>query len=160
MSEKIFVEIKKNDIAITIKTIAQTNVKVANVVLPTNIAHNLLQNLDYVHAGHTGFQDTLVSGINIKTIGGVSVLGNGDLPIVGSYYSKTFLISDWVNQVNVYYTQLITHDLNTLTPQTTIYNGTYLINVDNIEIIDANNIRIYTLYSPDGRFDGSIIMSI
>lgn len=47
-------------------------------------AHNNLTDLDYASSGHTGFQETLVSGTNIKTINGTTILGSGDLIISGS----------------------------------------------------------------------------
>jgi len=43
--------------------------------------HSLLSKLDYASAAHTGFQPTLVSGTNIKTINSNSLLGSGDLAI-------------------------------------------------------------------------------
>jgi hypothetical protein len=36
-------------------------------------------NLDYANSGHTGFQPTLVSGANIKTVNGTSLLGSGNI---------------------------------------------------------------------------------
>lgn len=53
--------------------------------------HALLSNLDYASSGHTGFQDTLISGTNIKTINGASILGSGDLTVGGSYTFSTGL---------------------------------------------------------------------
>lgn len=52
--------------------------------------HALLSNLDYASAGHTGFQPTLVSGTNIKTVNGSSLLGSGDLSVsAGSGITRT-----------------------------------------------------------------------
>jgi len=51
--------------------------------------HSLLSSLDYASAGHTGFQPTLVSGTSIKTVGGVTLLGSGDIGIIGSAYGGT-----------------------------------------------------------------------
>lgn len=45
--------------------------------------HSELDNLDYEHSGHTGFQPTLVSGQNIKTINNQSILGTGNINIEG-----------------------------------------------------------------------------
>jgi hypothetical protein len=41
--------------------------------------HAALSNLDFASAGHTGFQAALVSGTNIKTVNGKTILGSGDL---------------------------------------------------------------------------------
>lgn len=45
--------------------------------------HSELDNLDYEHSGHTGFQPALVSGQNIKTINNQSLLGSGNITIEG-----------------------------------------------------------------------------
>ena len=45
--------------------------------------HSELDNLDYEHSGHTGFQPTLESGTNIKTINNQSILGEGNIEIAG-----------------------------------------------------------------------------
>lgn len=47
--------------------------------------HARLTHLDYERSGHTGFQPTLESGTNIKTINGNSILGSGNLDIEGGY---------------------------------------------------------------------------
>ncbi len=49
-----------------------------------NKNHSALTQLDYASAGHTGFQPTLVSTTNIKSINGASILGAGDLTVTGS----------------------------------------------------------------------------
>lgn len=43
--------------------------------------HSALSQLDYASAGHTGFQPTLVSGTNIKTINSTTVLGSGNFSL-------------------------------------------------------------------------------
>ena len=60
----------------------------ADITLIVMRNHASLENLDYEHSGHTGFassadlagkQDALVSGTNIKTVNGASILGSGNV---------------------------------------------------------------------------------
>lgn len=53
-----------------------------NVIVGSGTSdHSKLRNLDYDSAGHTGFQKSLVSGENIKTINNESILGSGNIDI-------------------------------------------------------------------------------
>jgi hypothetical protein len=92
-----------SDVNVTVSTTATVNATVTNAI-PINVSlvgaqaqgtydHSQLQNLDYAHANHTGFQPTLVSGTNIKTINGASVLGNGDLPVTADLWTKRMFLN-------------------------------------------------------------------
>ena len=76
--------------------------------------------------------------------------------ITSGGFTDTFVIADWVNLSNVYYTLTFIHNLGTLYPQVELLNGSYQVRVDQVEIVDANSVKIYVIYSPDGRFNGSI----
>ena len=54
------------------------------------IVYALLKN--YVRTSTAGKQDLLVSGENIKTINGASLLGSGDIQIVAT--ETTFIVTD------------------------------------------------------------------
>jgi hypothetical protein len=72
---------------VNIKTINnQSIVGSGNVTLTGSVEgadHSALDNLAFADAGHTGFQASLVSGTNIKTINGESILGSGNLVVTG-----------------------------------------------------------------------------
>ena len=74
----------------------------------------------------------------------------------GGEYTQTFAKTDWVAVSNTWYTILITHDLNNLIPLVDIYSGADMVGVDTVEIVDANSLKIYVPFLPDGRFNGSI----
>jgi hypothetical protein len=70
-------------------------------------------------------QDILISTKNIKTINGVSLLGNGDLPISGdlsNYYTKTeinkliadfeYALTNFMSDMGKFHDQLITINMN------------------------------------------------
>lgn len=85
---------------------------------------------DHVHPTDTSKQDTLVSGTNIKTINGNSILGSGDLAVGGSiqcHIGETVTAADygtyWSLQLN--YPSLI--DETTL-PLSILFEGIYWIN--------------------------------
>lgn len=63
----------------------------ADVGSETNYARG-----DHVHPSDTSKQDTLVSGTNIKTINGNSVLGSGDLAVGGSVTSTDVPTADTI----------------------------------------------------------------
>lgn len=71
-------------------------------------------------------------------------------------FTDTFVISEWVNLSNVYYTLTFVHNLGTLYPQIELINGSYQVRVDQVEIVDANSVKVYVTHSPDGRFNGAI----
>jgi hypothetical protein len=62
------------------------------------LSHAVLGNLDYATSGHTGFQATLVSATNIKSINSASILASGDLslqtPLVNSAGLSTAIGGD------------------------------------------------------------------
>lgn len=85
--------------------------------------HTELTHLDYASSGHTGFQPTLVSGTNIKTINSTSLLGSGDLAIsaspagatgniqynnAGAFGASDFLTWDATNKIHRVYGALDT----------------------------------------------------
>ena len=51
-------------------------------------------------SGLTGKQDTLVSGVNIKTINGASILGSGDIAVAGSESDPIYAASSWYSTTN------------------------------------------------------------
>lgn len=55
---------------------------IKNITSNAIINHSELSELDYASAEHTGFQPTLVSGTNIKTINGASILSAGNLTLL------------------------------------------------------------------------------
>ena len=51
---------------------------------------------DHVHPSDTSKQDTLVSGTNIKTVGGQSLLGSGNIDAGGALsFTVTLLAANW-----------------------------------------------------------------
>lgn len=76
--------------------------------------------------------------------------------ITSGGYTNTFVIADWVNLASIYYTLTFTHNLGTLYPQVELLNGSFQVRADQVEIVDANSVKAYVTYSPDGRFNGSI----
>lgn len=63
-----------------------------NWILAAVGAHNLLSNLPFTESGHTGFQEELSSGVNIKTLNGESLLGSGNIVVnvdLSNYYTKS-----------------------------------------------------------------------
>lgn len=65
---------------------------------------------DHVHPHDTSKQDTLVSGTNIKTINGESILGSGDLTVSGGGGSTLTLYTNY-NCSNLYVDSALTTSL-------------------------------------------------
>lgn len=114
-------------------TIART----ANIPDISNLANKDLSNLSAT--GEAKFQAPLVSGTNIKTINGNSLLGSGDITIQGgvSYTASCPAITP----VDGVATWAITHSLGTENIQATLYSGGNEI-VKNVSITSANAVSI------------------
>jgi hypothetical protein len=108
-----------------------------------------------------GKQATLVSGTNIKTVGGASILGAGDLPIsteAGKYGCSVWKEGDAVNPVTgtVAGYNVTWHNdgqLNTTTGEYTVpVTGLYAIDFDALKHNDnaASEARLYKNGSPTG----------
>lgn len=87
----------------TIDNSAVTNAKVATGIDAVKIADGSVTNTEFQYIGgltsdaqtqFAGKQATLVSGTNIKTINGTTILGAGDLVVSGGGGSGTFLLDD------------------------------------------------------------------
>ena len=89
---------------------------------------------DAVNEGKQGKQDTLVSGTNIKTINGASVLGSGDLTVSGSGAS-------WGNITGTLSSQ---SDLQTALndKQATLVSGTSIKTVNGNSLLGSGNLTI------------------
>jgi len=90
-----------------------------------------------------GKQDTLVSGTNIKTVGGNSLLGSGniDFPTVDSSLSTS--------STNAVQNKVITSALNG--KQETLVSGTNIKTINNNSILGSGNIDIDSLPSQSGK---------
>lgn len=86
-----------------------------------------------VAAGRAGKQDTLVSGTNIKTINGASVLGTGDLTVSSS--------ASWGSITGTLSSQ---SDLNTALSgkQDTLVSGTSIKTINSASILASGNINM------------------
>lgn len=81
-----------------------------------------------VAAGRAGKQDTLVSGTNIKTINGASVLGEGDLTVTGSGNPTTIssVTGIGVNGLNNTTSATVLIPANSIATNNTIYIKAYI----------------------------------
>lgn len=88
---------------------------------------------DAVAAGRAGKQDTLVSGTNIKTINGTSVLGSGDLTVSSS--------ATWGSITGTLSSQT---DLSTAlsSKQATLVSGTDIKTINSASILSSGNINL------------------
>ena len=78
--------------------------------------------------------------------------GEGD-----SSYSESFLVSDWMLSAG-FYSLTIQHQLESLNVLTQVYDdGNNVVGIHRLEIVDANNVKLYTLLNC--RFAGKIIIS-
>jgi hypothetical protein len=81
------------------------DISITSAVAWGNITGLLASQIDLFNAlalkadisGLSTKQDLLLSGTNIKTVNGASVLGSGDLAVTGSGVSRVFLPSDVIN---------------------------------------------------------------
>jgi hypothetical protein len=67
-------------------------------------------------------------------------------------YTKDFIISDWIFSSPYYYIDF-THNLDTLTPLTVLYESTSEVYYDKTEVISSNLVRIFIIGTP---FNGSV----
>ena len=65
----------------------------ASIATPTQSSH--IANKEYVDGAISGKQDTLISGTNIKTVNGESILGSGNISIEGGSGSNPFS-NEWI----------------------------------------------------------------
>lgn len=102
------------------------------------------------------------SGVNTgdQVADGITITGTGTAldPFATTLnkYNQDFILSDWVNDSSIYYTLIFVHNLNTLYPIVELYSGGFRLRTDQVETIDANSIKVYVTYNPDGRFIGSV----
>jgi hypothetical protein len=69
-------------------------------------------------------------------------------------YKKTFIVADWVLSGDYYIS--VPHLLNTLVPNVTVRDSTDSVMVNQVEVVDANNVRIWVPSTPNLRFIGSV----
>jgi len=67
----------------------------------------------------------------------------------------SFVIGDWVLDTGNYRLTLA-HNMNTTTPNVSVLEGVNVIQVNLIEVVDANTLRLWVTGSPDLRFAGSL----
>lgn len=70
---------------------------------------------------------------------------------IAAYYSP-FIVSTWVYSSPYYYIDF-THNLDTLTPLTVLYESTSEVYYDKTEVISNNLVRIFIIGTP---FNGSV----
>jgi hypothetical protein len=66
----------------------------------------------------------------------------------------SFVFGDWVLDSGNYRLTL-THNMNTTTPNVAILEGVNVIQVNLIEVINANTLRLWVTGTPDLRFNGT-----
>ena len=103
--------------------------------IPENIptqteVDNIAANVSTLETAMNGKQDTLVSGTNIKTINGNSILGEGNLEITGGDVDLTN-----------YYTKTET-DTKLDTKQNTLVSGTNIKTINSQSILGEGNIEV------------------
>ena len=103
--------------------------------IPENIptqteVDNIAANVSTLEAAMNGKQDTLVSGTNIKTINGNSILGEGNLVIEGGDVD-----------LSNYYTKTET-DTKLDTKQNTLVSGTNIKTINSQSILGEGNIEV------------------
>ncbi len=98
-----------------------------------------------VAAGRAGKQDTLVSGTNIKTINGASVLGEGDLTVTGSGNPSTIGngYGLGVNGLNNTISATVLIPANSIATTNTIYIKAF-IDRTNVSGAGSTTFRFYT----------------
>jgi len=67
----------------------------------------------------------------------------------------SFVFGDWVLDTGNYRLTLI-HNMNTTTPNVAILEGNNVVQVNLIEVVNANTIRLWVTGTPDLRFAGSV----
>ena len=103
--------------------------------IPENIptqteVDNIAANVSALETAMNGKQDTLVSGTNIKTINGNSILGEGNIEITGGEVDLTN-----------YYTKTET-DTKLGTKQNTLVSGTNIKTINSQSILGEGNIEV------------------
>lgn len=74
----------------------------------------------------------------------------------GGSYSQNFIIDEWIAQGGIFVLD-IQHNLESEIITYEIWeNGLNNVDVDRVEIISTNRIRLKTALSPDCRFSGTI----
>jgi len=72
--------------------------------------------------------------------------------------SADFVITDWVLNAGRYVLN-VQHALESDKINVAIWeNNENIVDVDRVEIVDNNNLNLYTSVDPDCRFDGRIII--
>jgi hypothetical protein len=113
--------------------------------------HADLLNLDYANSGHTGFQPTLVSGTNIKTVNNASLLGSGDLAVQPTLVSgtniKTVNNTSLLGSGNILAGHTIKDEGSVLTARTNLnFVGSTVTVTDD----SSNDATVVTISIPDG----------
>ena len=100
-----------------------------------------------VNTGLAGKQNTLVSGTNIKTINGESLLGNGDIVIQGGGGMTPHRYTTWAN----FHADVMANPNGLM-----VYKGNYLVNVTR----STSNQTIYMAFPPlmDSMSSGGVII--
>lgn len=70
-------------------------------------------------------------------------------------FSENFLVADWVLDGDIYRLDIV-HSLNCTNPVVEIREDGAIIQVNSIENVDTDTIRIRVPSTPDLRFDGTI----
>ncbi len=87
-----------NTLGVSMNSPEQININLESFDL-SNINHQLLINLDYENAGHTGFQATLSSGIGISIIDNTI---NLDYTNLSNFNNDVGFISNWVQEDTIF----------------------------------------------------------
>lgn len=100
-------------------------------ILTADNMNHIEDGIDTAHQGLGEKQDTLVSGMNIKTINGVSLLGQGNLVIEGSNGSSTPVTgyaTDYIQITEEEISTVVIPDTIKDYPAISVYhNGSFLV---------------------------------
>lgn len=92
-------------------------------------------------------QETLMSGINIKTINNISVLGSGNIDIVGGTGTDKNYIHEQMSPSNIW---TINHNMNKF-PSVQIVNNFNEVVIGDVIFISANQITVHFSGSFSGK---------
>lgn len=103
-----------------------------------------------------GMVDAVLKGNDGTADKKIKTLPDGTLivSLANSSFSDVFIVGDWVLDGDYYI--LMNHLLGTLNPGVVIRDSNNQVVVNEVEIIDSNNLKIWVPSVPDLRFDGTI----